>query len=129
MNDKDYFSHLYEIASHLNKEFSLKSALRKSLNKIVEILDIETGWFWLTEPDNRSVYLAASYNLPSALSSYPERLSGWCYCIKQYLSDGIDQVMNISEVKCTRLKDISTGTKGLKFHATIPITINGQKDS
>lgn len=127
MNDKDYFSHLYEIASHLNREFSLHSALRKSLEKTVEILDIETGWFWLTEPDNKSVYLAASYNLPPALSNYPERLSGWCYCIKQYLSDDIDQAMNISEITCTRLKDISTGTKDLKFHATIPIIINGQK--
>ncbi len=127
MNDNDYFSHLYEIASHLNKEFSLHSALRKSLEKTVEILDIETGWFWLTEPDNKSVYLAASYNLPPALSNYPERLSGWCYCIKQYLADDIDQAMNISEITCSRLKDISTGTKGLKFHAIIPITINNQK--
>ena len=127
MNDKDYFSHLYEIASHLNKEFSLHSALRKSLEKTVEILDIETGWFWLTEPDNKSVYLAASYNLPPALSNHPERLSGWCYCIKQYLADDIDQAMNISEITCSRLKDISTGTKGLKFHAIIPIIINGQK--
>lgn len=127
MNDKDYFSHLYEIASHLNREFSLPSALRKSLEKTVEILGVETGWLWLTEPDNKSVYLAASYNLPPALSNHPERLSGWCYCIKQYLSDEIDQAMNISEITCSRLKDISTGTKDLKFHACIPITINGQK--
>lgn len=127
MNDNDYFSHLYEIASHLNKEFSLHSALRKSLEKTVEILNLETGWFWLTEPDNKSVYLAASYNLPPALSNHPERLSGWCYCIKQYLEDDIDQAMNISEITCSRLKDISSGTKGLKFHAIIPITINSQK--
>ena len=127
MNDKDYFFHLYEIASHLNKEFYLSSALRKSLEKTVKILDIETGWFWLTEPDNKSVYLAASYNLPPALSNHPERLSGWCYCIKQYLADDIDQAMNISEITCSRLKDISTGTKGLKFHAIIPIIVNRQK--
>ncbi|GAA4268547.1 LuxR C-terminal-related transcriptional regulator [Hyunsoonleella aestuarii] len=127
MNDKDYFSYLYEIASHLNKEFSLHSALRMSLEKTVEILDLETGWFWLTEPDNKSVYLAASYNLPPALSKHPERLSGWCYCIKQYLRDDIDQAMNISEITCSRLQDIITGTKGLKFHAVIPITIKGQK--
>lgn len=127
MNDNDYFSHLYEIASHLNKEFSLHAALHKSLEKTVEILNIETGWFWLTEPNNKSVYLAASYNLPPALSSHPERLSGWCYCIKQYLTDDINQAMNISEITCSRLKDISTGTKGLKFHAVIPITVNNQK--
>ena len=127
MNEKDYFSHLYEIASNLNKEFSLHSALRKSLEKTVELLDLETGWFWLTEPDNKSVYLAASYNLPPALSSHPERLSGWCYCIKQYLSNDIDEAKNISEITCSRLQDISTGTKGLKFHAVIPIIINQQK--
>ncbi len=127
MNDKDYFFHLYEIANHLNKEFSLHSALLKSLEKTVKILDLDTGWFWLTEPDNKSVYLAASYNLPPALRNNPERLSGWCYCIKQYLSDDIDQAMNISEIACSRLKDISSGTKDLKFHATIPITINNEK--
>ena len=127
MKDQDYFSHLYEIASHLNKEFSLHSALRKSLEKTVEILDLETGWVWLTEPHNKSVYLAASHNLPPALSKNPERLSGWCYCIKQYLSDDIDQAMNISEIACSRLEDISSGTKGLKFHATIPITVGKEK--
>lgn len=127
MNDKDYFSHLYEIASYLNKEFSLPAALRKALEKTVEILNLETGWIWLTEPDNKSVYLAASYQLPPALSNHPERLSGWCYCIKQYLSDDINQAMNISEIACSRLEDINIGTKGLKFHATIPIIINNQK--
>lgn len=127
MNDKNYFSHLYEIASYLNKEFSLPAALRKSLEKTVEILSLETGWIWLTEPNNKSVYLAASYNLPPALSNHPERLSGWCYCIKQYLSDDINQAMNISEIACSRLEDISSGTKGLKFHATIPIIVNDQK--
>ncbi len=127
MDSTDYFSHLYEIASHLNKEFSLHAALRKSLELTVKILDIETGWIWLTEANNTSVYLAASHNLPPALSNHPERLSGWCYCIKQYLSDDIDQAMNISEITCSRLKDITTGTKGLKFHAVIPIIVNGQK--
>jgi len=127
MNDKDYFSQLYEIASHLNKEHTLSAALSKALEKTVEILNLETGWFWLTEPDNKSVFLAASYNLPPALSNHPERLSGWCYCIAQYLSDDIDQAMNISEIACSRLKDIDSGTKDLKFHATIPIIIHGQK--
>ncbi|MDF1697659.1 MAG: LuxR C-terminal-related transcriptional regulator [Saprospiraceae bacterium] len=127
MKDKDYFSHLYEIASLLNKEYSLNSALRKSLAKTVTILGLETGWIWLTEPNNQSVYLATSYNLPPALSNYPERLSGWCYCINQYFLDDIHQSINISEMVCSRLKDIKDGTKGLKFHAVVPIIINKQK--
>ena len=127
MSDKEYFSHLYEIASHLNKEFSLHSALRKSLEKTVELLKLETGWIWLVQGDVKSVYLAASYNLPPALSDHPERLSGWCFCIHKYLSDDIATATNISEIACSRLKDITSGTRGLKFHATIPITANGQK--
>lgn len=127
MSEKNYFSHLYEIASYLNREFSLHAALCKSLEKTIEIFQLETGWIWLTEPDYKSVYLAASHNLPPALRNHPERLSGWCYCIKQYLSDDIDQALNISEIACSRLKDIRTGTEGLKFHATIPIIIHEQK--
>ena len=127
MSDKEYFSHLYEIASHLNKEYSLHSALRKSLEKTIQLLNLETGWIWLVQADVKSVYLAASYNLPPALSDYPERLSGWCFCIEKYLSDDIATATNISEITCSRLKNITSGTRDLKYHATIPITSNGQK--
>lgn len=127
MIEKSHYTHLYEIARHLNKEYSLPSALNRALETTVEILGVKTGWIWLTEPDNKSVYLAASYKLPPALSNHPERLSGQCYCIKQYLADDIDQAVNISEIKCSRLENLSTDTKGLKFHATIPIIIGNQK--
>jgi two-component system, NarL family, sensor kinase len=127
MSDKEYFSHLYEIASNLNREFSLPAALRVSLKKTVQLLNLETGWIWLVQADVKSVYLAASYNLPPALSNHPERLSGWCFCIEKYLSDNFPKAMNISEITCSRLKNIKSGTRDLKFHATIPITTNGQK--
>lgn len=127
MNDKEYFSHLYEIASHLNQEFALQAALRKALEKTVSLLNLETGWIWLVQSDNKSVYLAASYNLPPALSNYPERLSGWCYCIEKYLTNRFSEARNISEITCTRLKDIQTETRDLKFHATVPIFVKGEK--
>lgn len=127
MSDKEYFSHLFEIASTLNKEFSLPAALRVSLEKTVQLLNLETGWIWLVQTDVKSVYLAASYNLPPALSQHPERLSGWCFCIEKYLSNDIDKARNISEIACSRLKNIKAGTRDLKFHATIPITTQGQK--
>ena len=127
MSDKEYFSHLYEIAANLNREFSLPAALRVSLEKTVQLLNLETGWIWLVQADVKSVYLAASYNLPPALSNHPERLSGWCYCIEKYLSNDLAKARNISEIACSRLKNIKSGTRDLKFHATIPITTNGQK--
>jgi two-component system, NarL family, sensor kinase len=127
MVHKDYFAHLYEIASSLNREFSLPAALGISLEKTVQLLNLETGWIWLVQADVKSVYLAASYNLPPALANHPERLSGWCFCIEQYLSNDIAKARNISEIACSRLKNIKSGTRDLKFHATIPITTNGQK--
>jgi DNA-binding NarL/FixJ family response regulator len=127
MTDSEYFSHLYEIARSLNQEFSLAAALRVSLEKTVQLLNLETGWIWLVQPDIKSVYLAASYNLPPALSNHPERLSGWCFCIETYLSNDLSEAKNISEITCSRLKNIKSGTRDLKFHASIPITTNGQK--
>lgn len=126
MSNEDYFSYLYEIASSLNREFSLHSALRKALEKTVQLLNLETGWIWLMQ-DDKSVYLAASYNLPPALKDHPERLSGRCYCIYKYLSNNIDKAKNISEISCTRLHNLKSGTLDLKFHATIPINTGNQK--
>lgn len=127
MVNQQYLNDLFEIARHLNKEFSLPSALRKALEKTVELLDLQTGWIWLVQEDVKSVYLAASYNLPPALSEQPERLSGWCFCIEKYLSDNISSARNISEIACSRLKNLKSGTRDLKFHATIPITYEGRK--
>ena len=127
MRDTEYLLQLFEIASLLNKEFSLPSALRTALAKTIELFELQTGWIWLADKDLKSVYLAASFNLPPALREYPERLSGWCYCIDQYLEGSIDKAENISEITCTRLKDVTSGTKDLKFHATIPIITDGQK--
>ncbi|MEM8891883.1 MAG: LuxR C-terminal-related transcriptional regulator [Bacteroidota bacterium] len=127
MRDKEYFSHLYEIARHLNQEYSLQAALRKALHKTVSLMELETGWIWLIQKDNKSVYLAASYNLPPALANYPERLSGWCSCIEKYLSNSVSEAENISEITCSRLKDIKSETRDLKFHATVPIFVQGEK--
>lgn len=127
MSDKEYFSHLYEIASHLNQEYSLHSALRKALEKTGELLHLETGWIWLIDEEPRSVYLAASYNLPPALANYPERLSGWCFCLEKYFTNTIEQAMNISEITCSRLKNLTSGTRDLRFHATIPIFMEDRK--
>jgi len=51
MSDQEYFSHLYEIASNLNRELSLPAALRVSLEKTVQLLNLETGWIWLVQAD------------------------------------------------------------------------------
>ena len=126
MADQSYFSTLFEIARHLNQEFTLAAALRQALEKTVQLLDLESGWIWLVQGDEKSVYLAASYQLPSPLSDQPERLSGWCYCIDKCLSSEIKEAGNISEISCTRLRDLPLLAKNIRYHATVPITARGQ---
>lgn len=127
MSEQNYYEQLYQIARQLNQEFSLHAVLKSALEKTVQLLGLQTGWIWLVQEDSKSVYLAASYQLPPALANHPERLSGWCYCIKVYFANALESASNVSEITCTRLKDIDSGTLDLKFHASIPISIQGQK--
>ncbi len=127
MSEKEYYTRLYLLASHLNKAYSLGDLLQTTLEKTVELLGVKTGWIWLTEFNDQPVYLAASYNLPPALKDHPERLSGFCYCIKQYFEDDLDEAKNVSEIICSRLMDLKSGTDGLRYHAVIPIRIDNQK--
>jgi len=126
LTDQSYFCTLYEIARHLNQEFTLAAALRQALEKTVQLLDLESGWIWLVQGDEKSVYLAASYQLPSPLSDQPERLSGWCYCIDKCLSSEIKEAGNISEISCTRLRDLPLLAENIRYHATVPITVRQQ---
>lgn len=111
MIDPKFYPALFEIAANLNREFALPSALRAALETTIEVLDLDSGWIWLVQPDIKSVYLAATYNLPPALGNHPERLSGWCFCIETYLSNDISKPLNISEVSCSRLKNIKSADR------------------
>lgn len=115
------------IAHQLNQEVELRAALQSSLQHTVELLDLHTGWIWLVQPQTESVYLAASHQLPPAFRQHPERLSGWCWCIEKYLSDRMDTTVNISEISCSRLKDLEQGTAGLRYHASVPLFSGREK--
>jgi len=118
---------LHTIAKQLNSAVELKTALKQSLKEIVELLEMRTAWIWLLHPASNSVFLAASHNLPPAFTEHPERLSGWCYCIDKYLANQLDSAANISEITCSRLKDLKEGTNDLRFHATVPLFDETQK--
>lgn len=117
---------LNAIAHQLNQEVELRAALQTSLQHTVELLKLHTGWIWLVHPQSQSVYLAASHQLPPVFQQHPERLSGWCWCIEKYLSNRMDTTVNISEITCSRLKDLDQGTAGLRYHASVPL-FSGQE--
>lgn len=122
-----YHSTLLAVATLLNSSNNSHTALQQSLQTTVELLGLEGGWIWLLQKDQQSVYLAASHQLPKALAEHPERLSGWCYCIDKYLNGDLQEAGNISEISCTRLKDIVTASPTIKFHSSVPISIEGRK--
>lgn len=117
---------LNSIAQGLNREVELKKALEAALRQAVLLLRLKTGWIWLMNPESGSVYLAAAYNLPPVFIKRPELLSGWCYCIDKYLTGKLENASNISEITCTRLKELTEGTEGLRYHASVPLF--GQTD-
>ena len=112
---------LNAIAEGLNKAVELEKALDATLKQTVHLLNLQTGWIWLTNAENDSTYIAASYNLPPIFYDKPQLLNGTCYCIDKYLGDNLDSAANISEITCTRLKNLTEGTKGLRFHASVPL--------
>lgn len=118
---------LNQIAQDLNRETELQEALNATIRQTVHLLNLQTGWIWLVNSESKAVYLAAEYNLPPIFSEKPELLTGTCYCIDKYLTGSLENAANISEITCTRLKDLTEGTEGLRYHASIPLMVREEK--
>lgn len=114
---------LHAIAARLNQEMVLEKALDATLKQTVELLELGSGWIWLFPEGEDVPYLASTFNLPPIFLEKPELLSGatYCYCIETYREEELDKAMNIHEITCTRLKNLSEGTSGLRYHASIPL--------
>lgn len=112
---------LNTIAQDLNREVSLQKALDATLVQTVKLLNLETGWIWLFDSETQESSLAAAYQLPPIFREQPALLDGTCYCIEKYFNDKLDTAANISEITCTRLKNLYEGTEGLRYHASVPL--------
>ncbi len=118
---------LTEIAQALNSEVDLDRALRVALGKVAELLDLQTGWVFLLHEGGSKSYVAAQQNLPPALADHPRRMGGTCYCLDTFRDGDMEGAANINAITCTRLKDLKTGTEGLREHASIPLYAHGKK--
>jgi len=112
---------LNHIAEALNREVNLKDALETSLQKIVKLFDLTTGWIFLKDDDSGKFYTAVTIDLPPALKDHPRRMGGTCYCIDSYVDGDMDGAANINAILCTRLENLKDGTAGLLYHASIPL--------
>ncbi|MEM7034658.1 MAG: GAF domain-containing sensor histidine kinase [Chloroflexota bacterium] len=118
---------LNTIAEALNREIDLSQALKTALTQVTQLLNLQTGWIFLRNQDTDAWYLAASLNLPPALESAPERMRGRCYCLDAYQDGDLDGAANVNVITCTRLSNLDTGTKGLRYHASIPLYAQGKE--
>ena len=118
---------LNTIAKELNRSVDLKQALTTVLIQVARLLGLETGWIFLLEETSDESYLAASHNLPPALSENPERMEGNCYCLDTYRKGDLKGAANVNVVECSRLYGLVEGTDGLKYHASIPIYAKEKK--
>ena len=118
---------LNAIAEALNREVDLNRALEVSLAQVARLLDLRTGWIWLLREDSGDSYLAATLNLPPALANAPQRMEGSCYCLDTFRTGDLDGAANLNVVTCSRLKWLEDGTRGLRYHASIPLYAHGKQ--
>ena len=78
---------LHHITETLNRSLNVKDALEASLDHLLELMGLETGWIFLLDGSaterwwGRGYRLAAHRNLPPALAlDNPEAWDGGCDC-------------------------------------------------
>jgi two-component system NarL family sensor kinase len=113
------------VAEALNSSPTVQQALEKTLELVTGLLDLQTGWVWLVDPDTGHMYAAAARNLPPFLQE-PVRMTGsTCWCIEEF-RDGSLQPRNVDVMTCSRLRPAVLAeqtdlTRGLAHHASVPL--------
>ncbi|MGL4611648.1 MAG: LuxR C-terminal-related transcriptional regulator [Trueperaceae bacterium] len=120
----EQLSTLNRILEILNEEADFNVALRQALEELVNLLELSTGWVFLTRTENAKrieLFLAASVGLPPALADRDKKClrEGGCNCHWYFQNNKLDTGVNI--IDCSRL-DIAKGNKGgLEIHASMPL--------
>jgi two-component system, NarL family, sensor kinase len=115
------------IATALNGSVDLTTSLSVVLSRVAEFLDLGTGWVLLLDEASGTPYLAAAQDLPPGLAEDPARLEGSCYCLDTFRSGDLAGAANINVVACSRLRGLTHGTGGLRYHASIPLYARERK--
>lgn len=119
-------STLHAIGEILNAEVDFGSALRRSLDRLVDLLDLSTGWVFLSRVSRGDAHgggfrVAATCNLPPALAvNHATALCrGRCNCQWRFQQGSLDTGVNI--VECSRLEQAEGERWGLELHASVPL--------
>ena len=118
---------LNQIANALNREVNLADALQVSMALIVDLFDLNTGWLFLYDEEAVKFYTSSTHNLPPVMTQNPALLRGSCYCQRTYRDGDMQGAANINAISCSRLEDLTEGTEGLRYHASVPLYANEKK--
>jgi two-component system NarL family sensor kinase len=116
---------LKTIAEALNGAANVGEALQTTLEQVAALLGLDAGWIWLTDAQSGRFYGAAAQHLPLFLRE-PVRMAGQsCWCLKAFRAGELT-AGNIDVMECSRLRAAvaprdRAGTRGLKYHASIPL--------
>ena len=119
---------LNQIASTLNESVDLDTALRSSLELLVRLMGLSSGWVFLLNldalQDAARLIHTASFQLPPALAADGAELlkPAGCACQDLFSSGKFNRSVNI--VECSRIEDaLEAGgdVGGLRIHASVPI--------
>jgi sigma-B regulation protein RsbU (phosphoserine phosphatase) len=119
---------LNQISATLNEAVDLESALRSSLEQLVRLMDLTTGWIFILDQSTpgepaRLVHTADSHLPPALAADDAARLKpAGCSCQDLFTSGKFKKSVNI--VECSRIEDaLEAGgdVGGLRIHASVPI--------
>ncbi len=110
---------LYRIAEGLNRAGSEGEVCEMALERAMELPGLQAGWIFLREGES-GYRLGAAHGLPPTLG-VPGALEGECLCRRILLAGELDHVTNILE--CERLQAAKGDTRGLRYHASVPLWV------
>ncbi|HLA97812.1 MAG TPA: SpoIIE family protein phosphatase [Anaerolineales bacterium] len=120
-----------EIIETLNRAVDMRGALEQALTRLLELMQLETGWIFMKDAsaddlwDGRGYVLAAHANLPPALAlDNPHAWNRGCECQGLCNTDRLQSAYN--EVRCSRLASSKGERRGLEIHASAPLRAGEQ---
>ncbi len=112
---------LRSVAERLNEAVSVEEAVAAALAEVTDLLELSTGWVFLLDETGTFVPIDA-IGLPPALAEDDARelrRLPECECQYQLRTGQLKRAVNI--IQCSRLADAPGDTRGLRYHASIPI--------
>lgn len=115
-----------DIAESLNEATDISEAMSAILPRLSRVLGLKTAWAFRYDPRRAAFVEVGASRLPPALAANnAEALkSSWCECQDRMVTGHLDTAVNI--VRCSRLRDAEGDKEDLKFHASIPMKMNGR---